>query len=202
MIQIEMVFFMYYLNVYEIDNNIIVMDVVLYFDGFVVVFFEMDNLMNKIRCDSVLYKFFLKWYKIDILGKKIKFMFFGVNLKVLYVNMMDMLIINECYRLKLYCYVYGVVFKSDFKMFGNFFIVKKDVCSFFGDFFWNVVDQYLMESWFVLDLNGLREDDGVLLILMFDGKFGKSYLVIFDFKMMKFIFKVQLLIFVFFYFYG
>lgn len=95
-----------------------------------------------------------------------------------------------------------MVFKSDFKTFGNFSIVKKDVCSSFGDLSWNVADQYPMESWFVPDPNGSREDDGVLLTPMLDGKLGKSYLVILDPKTMKPISKAQLPILVPFHFHG
>lgn len=201
-IQTETVFSMHYLNAYEIDNNTIFMDVASYPDGSVVAFFEMDNIMNKTKRDSAPYKPSLKRYKIDILGKKIKPMSFGVNPRVPHVNMMDMPTINERYRSKPYCYAYGVVFKSDFKTFGNFSIVKKDVCGSSGDLSWNVADQYPMESWFVPDPNGSREDDGVLLTPMLDGKLGKSYLVILDPKTMKPISKAQLPILVPFHFHG
>lgn len=48
MMEIENIFFMYYVNVYELDDIIFVMDVVFYFDVLLISFFEMDILMNKI----------------------------------------------------------------------------------------------------------------------------------------------------------
>lgn len=48
MMEIENIFFMYYVNVYELDDIIFVMDVVFYFDVLLIIFFEMDILMNKI----------------------------------------------------------------------------------------------------------------------------------------------------------
>lgn len=46
-------------------------------------------------------------------------MSFGVDPKVPHVNTLDMPTRNERYRSKPYSYAYGVVFKSDFKTFGN-----------------------------------------------------------------------------------
>lgn len=48
MMEIENIFIMYYVNVYELDDIIFVMDVVFYFDVLLISFFEMDILMNKI----------------------------------------------------------------------------------------------------------------------------------------------------------
>lgn len=48
MMEIENIFFMYYVNVYDLDDIIFVMDVVFYFDVLLISFFEMDILMNKI----------------------------------------------------------------------------------------------------------------------------------------------------------
>lgn len=48
MMEIENIFLMYYVNVYELDDIIFVMDVVFYFDVLLISFFEMDILMNKI----------------------------------------------------------------------------------------------------------------------------------------------------------
>lgn len=48
MMEIENIFFMYYVNVYELDDIIFVMDVVFYFDVLLISFFEMDILINKI----------------------------------------------------------------------------------------------------------------------------------------------------------
>lgn len=202
MMEIENIFFMYYVNVYELDDIIFVMDVVFYFDVLLLIFFEMDILMNKIRGDNFFFKFDLRRYEIDLKVLKMIFVLFDINLKFFFVNMLEVFIINEKYRLKYYCFVYGVVFKSDNKIWGNFFFVKKDVCNVFGDLLWFIFGYYFMEGWFVLNFNGLFEDDGVFMVLVFDGNIGKSYILFFDLKIMKLIIKVFLLMVVFFYFYG
>lgn len=136
------------------------------------------------------FKFYLRRYKIDLKVLKMIFVLFDINLKFFFVNMLEVFIINEKYRLKYYCFVYGVVFKSDNKIWGNFFFVKKDVCNVFGDLLWFIFGYYFMEGWFVLNFEGLFEDDGIFMVLVLDGNIGKSYILFFDLKIMKLIIKV------------
>lgn len=55
-------FFMHYLNAYEIDKNTIVMDVASYPDGSVLAFYEMEHIMNKTIRDRVPYNPSLRRY--------------------------------------------------------------------------------------------------------------------------------------------
>ncbi|XP_061188593.1 beta,beta-carotene 15,15'-dioxygenase-like [Saccostrea echinata] len=201
-IETENVFTMHHANAYELDNNNIVLDIVSYTDASLVTFFEMDNLNNKTRRDGVPFKPSLKRYKIDLKAGKMTSASFDVNPKIPHVNTLEVPTINEHYRSKHYCYIYGAVFKSDFKTWGNFSFVKKDICNSTGDLSWSVPGHYPMEGWFVPDPNGSAEDDGVLMIPVVDGNLGKSYIVILDPKTMKPITKAYLPIIVPFHFHG
>ena len=193
---------LHHVNAFESDDNTIMLDVASYPDGAVLAFFDKSNLMNKTRRDNFPYKPSLKRFIIDLKKQKMTSMSFDVNPKVPHVNMLDMPTINELYRSRPYCYAYGVVFKSDLKSWGNFSIVKKDLCNSSGDLSWSVNNHYPMESWFVPNPDGTSEDDGVLLTPVLDGKLGKSYIVILDAKTMKPTTKAYLPILLPFHFHG
>ncbi|XP_062596350.1 beta,beta-carotene 15,15'-dioxygenase-like [Saccostrea cucullata] len=184
-IQTENVFTFHHINAYEMDEDTILMDVASYPDATVATIFEMNVIMNSTRRNAYPYKPSLKRFKIDLKAEKITSHSFDVNPKVPHVNMLDMPTINELYRSKHYCYIYGPVFKSDFKTWGNISFVKKDLCNTTGDLSWSLPGHYPMEGWFVPDPNGSAEDDGVLMLPVLDGNQAKSYLLILDPKTLK-----------------
>lgn len=181
----ENIFSMHHVNAYELDDTTLVMDVVSYPDASLTTFFEMDILMNKTRRDNVPFKPYLRRYKIDLKASKMTPVSFDKNPKFPFVNMLEVPTINEKYRSKHYCFVYGVVFKSDNKIWGNFSFVKKDVCNASGDLSWSIPGHYPMEGWFVPNPEGLSEDDGILMVPVLDGNLGKSYILLLDPKTMK-----------------
>lgn len=184
-IETETVFSMHHVNAYEADEDTLLMDVAAYPDAAIMPFFEFKILMNKTRRDTFPYKPSLRRYKIDLKGKKITPVSVAVNPRVPQANTLDLPTINEQYRSKPYCYVYGVAFKSDFKTWGNFSFVKKDMCNSTGDLSWSLPGHYPMEGWFVPHPNGSAEDDGVLMVPVFNGNNEKAYLMILDPKTMK-----------------
>ena len=200
--QTESTITLHHLNAYEADNNTIILDVASFNDGEILAFFDKNILMNKTRRDNFPYNSSLKRFIIDMKKQKMTSMSFDVNPKVPHVNMLDMPTINELYRSRPYCYAYGMAFKSDLKSWGNFSIVKKDLCNSSGDLSWSVNSHYPMESWFVPNPDGSSEDDGVLLTPVLDGALGKSYIVILDAKTMKPTTKAYLPILLPFHFHG
>jgi carotenoid cleavage dioxygenase-like enzyme len=201
-IETENVFTMHHVNAYEEDEHTLLMDLVSFPDASLVTFYEMNNIMNKTRRDSMPFKPSLRRYRIDLKAQKITPTTFDINPRVPHVNMLGIPTINEHYRSKHYCYVYGVVLKSDNKIYGNFSFVKKDLCNSTGDLSWSIQDHYPVEGWFVPDPKGTVEDDGVLMVPVLDGNLEKSYLLILDPKTMKPITKAYLPIVVPFHFHG
>lgn len=99
----------------------------------------------------------------------------------------DMPTINEYHRSKKYCYLYGVAMKCDGINFSNIALVKKDLCQKTGDKIWMKRDHYPSEAWFVPKPNATKEDEGLLLSVILDGKRRTSYLAIIDAKTMEII---------------
>jgi carotenoid cleavage dioxygenase-like enzyme len=201
-IETETVFSMHHVNAYELDDDTIVMDVAAFPDASVMPFFEFKILMNKTRRDAFPYKPFLRRYRIDLKGGKMIPFSVPVNPSLPHVNTLDLPTLNEHYRSKHYCYVYGITFKSDFKTWGNFSFVKKDMCNASRDLSWSLPGHYPMEGWFVPNPNGSAEDDGVLIVPVFNGNIEKTYLMILDPKTMKPLTKAYLPVGLLFHFHG
>ncbi|KAI8477998.1 hypothetical protein Bbelb_442630 [Branchiostoma belcheri] len=90
-----------------------------------------------------------------------------------FLNTLDLPVINEKYRTRRYCYVYGSVtsFHSN---------NPKNVCLPHNDTLWSRPNHYASEPSFVPDPNGTEEDDGVILSSVLDGDRGLNYLLILD----------------------
>lgn len=97
-----------------------------------------------------------------------------------FVSRLDMPSINECFRARKYCFVYGVVVKMDNSTLSKVAIVKRDVCGLGRDRAWLVPNHYPVEPLFVPNPQGLEEDDGVVLVPMIDGHARRSYLAVLD----------------------
>lgn len=98
-----------------------------------------------------------------------------------YVNRFDMAVINEEYRGREYCIIYGW---SSFDYSRNA-LVKKNVCDASKDkvLYWE--NHYPTEMYFMADPEGSEEDDGVLVSVSFDGELERSYLLLLDAKDFK-----------------
>jgi len=98
-----------------------------------------------------------------------------------FVNKFDMAVINELYRGREYCVIYGW---SSFDYSRNA-LVKKNVCDSSKDkvLYWE--NHYPTEMYFLADPEGSEEDDGVLVSVSFDGELEKNYLLLLDAKDFK-----------------
>lgn len=175
----ENVFTMHHVNAYNDGQGRIVMDVSAYPDPSFV-----DNLRLSVLMDPVARNNFsahaqLKRYEVDLNANAVK----RVQLpppSPAYVNFLDMPTMNEQHRSRRYCYVYGLVLKTDNATLSKVAIVKRDVCGNGGDRVWHVLNHYPVEPLFVPHPNAAREDDGVVLVPMIDGPREQSYLAVLD----------------------
>ena len=99
------------------------------------------------------------------------------------VSGLDFPAINEKFRYRRYCNIYGTHPKGV----ETIILVKKDLCNHTKDLMWSVPNHFAGEPWFVANPNATTEDDGLLLDVVLDGNKGKSYLAVFDAKTMKMI---------------
>jgi len=98
--------------------------------------------------------------------------------KARYVNKFDMGIINEAYRGKEYCVIYGW---SSFD-YSRSALVKKNVCDATKDRVIYTENHYPSEMYFIANPEGIEEDDGVLISLAYDGPREQTYLLVLDAK--------------------
>lgn len=93
-----------------------------------------------------------------------------------YVNHFEFPIINEAYRGRSYCILYG------WSMYGytHMVLTKKNLCNPNEDKIWHVENHYSSEMWFVANPQPKSEDDGMLITVVFDGMREQSYLLILD----------------------
>ena len=99
-------------------------------------------------------------------------------------NRLDFPVINEEFRFRKYCYIYGIINNASQDDFASMAIVKKDLCHG-NDQIWQRQSHYPSEPTFVPNPNGNLEDDGVLLSIVLDGRRKMSYLLILDATTMK-----------------
>jgi len=93
-----------------------------------------------------------------------------------YINAFDFPTINEAYRGKEYCIIYGW---SAFD-YSRMALVKKNTCDATKDMVIYIENHYSSEMFFLGNPGGTEEDDGVLVTIVFDGELKKSYLMILD----------------------
>lgn len=95
-----------------------------------------------------------------------------------YLNHFDFPTINENYRGKKYCIVYGWSAYGYSRM----VLVKRNLCRPDLSRSWAIENHYSSEMFFVPNPEGKSEDDGILITIVFDGPKEQSYLLIFDAK--------------------
>jgi len=97
------------------------------------------------------------------------------------VNHFDFPVINEEHRGKPYCIVYGWSAHG----YSHQVLTKKNICDPTQDKVWHMENHYKSEVWFLPypETNGTKtdkEDDGLLLTIVFDGEKEQSYLLLLD----------------------
>jgi len=115
-------------------------------------------------------------FKINMATEKITQSLFPNHLKSKWINQFDFPVINERYRGEKYCVVYGWTAFDYSRM----ALVKKNVCDSSLDKVWYVENHYSSEMWFLEAPDAKKEDDGVLLTIVFDGEREQSYLLLLD----------------------
>ena len=188
----ETVFAMHHVNAFEINSTTIAMDVVTYPDISMFSNLEMAKLKNKTIRDKGNTPATLKRYFVNLGTKQVTVTKFlnnssapiTPNMNTSIANKLDMPAINEKYRHKKYCYVYGFIMQSDEKHVSAVSLTKKNVCGG-KDLVWFQENHYPLEPWFVGPPGGQEEDAGVLLSLVLDGEKKKSYVAVLNARNMK-----------------
>lgn len=186
-IPVEAKVHMHFVNAFE-KNGKIIIDYITYPNfNFIrdLTMHALNNITNRNKIDPASR---LVRYKINPKRKTVKVNNFTRRKKRQFVNNMDFPTINEEYRHKKHCYIYGVVLKSDNVHLATMSLVKKDLCNG-TDKHWSREDHFATEPTFVANPNATSEDDGVLLTVVLNGKKKKSYLAVFDGKTLKMIAK-------------
>jgi len=93
-----------------------------------------------------------------------------------FVHHFDFPIINENYRGKKYCIVYGW---SEFA-YSHQTLTKKNMCDDSEDKIWHSPNHYSGELYFIPNPLNRSEDDGVLVTIVYDGPKEQSYLLLLD----------------------
>ncbi|KAH9489368.1 hypothetical protein Btru_056478 [Bulinus truncatus] len=173
------VFAMHHVNAYDVGKHKMIVDLSTYRSPDFVRFLQLDILRdpearNSFDAHARLRRFHINVKKLEVREVPI------LPAPVLSLaSKLDMPVINENYRSRHYCFVYGLVLKTDNVTLSTIAIVKKDLCSNgTGDRVWQVAGSYPVEPWFVPRPDGLSEDDGVLLVPVLDGLRHKTYLAI------------------------
>ncbi|XP_055886553.1 apocarotenoid-15,15'-oxygenase-like [Biomphalaria glabrata] len=174
-------FSMHHVNAYDINDQEIIMDISTYPSPDIINAFQLSVMRDPFARNSFDAQAHLRRFHIDLKTLQVHELQLLPFPVLSLASRLDFPIINENFRSKKYCYVYGLVLKSDNVSFGNMAIVKKDMCySGTGDRTWQQPGHYPVEPWFVPRPGGTSEDDGLLLVPVLDGQKRQSYLAILD----------------------
>ncbi|XP_066305381.1 beta,beta-carotene 15,15'-dioxygenase-like isoform X1 [Branchiostoma lanceolatum] len=188
-LQTDAIFFTHHANAYETADGKIVADVCQFEEGFsIFADYKLPILRNITTLHDRPAKSRLYRYTIDLANKTVHTKTFRSESPMEdFLHKIELPIINENYRSKQYCYLYGVIldFSPSNPLNGSFALVKKNLCTPGKDLYWYHPNHYVSEPSFVADPDGKDEDDGVLLSAVFDADRGASYLLILDCKTMK-----------------
>lgn len=168
-LQTENIFFLHIVNAYESDifKNQIIIDLCTYKDTRNMHSFDFSLLENATaRAESP--EPVLKRITLDLSSNMVTLLPHSSKSNITFANRFDFPTINERYRSKPHCYTYGVVYNTDKKDFLNTAIVKKDLCHGVNEFSWSSPGKILNEAYFVPTPDGVVEDDGVLMLPVFD----------------------------------
>ncbi|CAG2213804.1 unnamed protein product [Mytilus edulis] len=182
---------MHHVNAFESGSEIIV-DISSYPSPSFVKNLEVSILKDPIKRNLFDAHAYLRRYIINLSKESIIFEPIQGSKTVPFSHNLDLSTINENYRYKEYCFVYGVVLKIDNVTLSREAIVKKDLCRDDNDKYWYVENYYASEAVFVPSPTKKTEDDGYLLVPILDGYQKKSYIAIIDAVSMEIINKADL----------
>ena len=173
------IFTMHHINAFEKGKEIIV-DISSYPNPNFVKNLEVNILRDPKKRNSFDAHAYFRRYIINLSKTSVAYEPIPPSKNVPFSNNLDLPTINEHYRSKDYCYVYGTVLKIDNSTLSRLAIVKKDLCNENNDKFWFVENHYSVEAWFIPSPNKNCEDDGILVVPVLDGVRKESYLAIID----------------------
>ncbi|XP_019637736.1 PREDICTED: carotenoid isomerooxygenase-like [Branchiostoma belcheri] len=188
-LQHDAIFVTHHANAYETDDGKLVVDLCASEMGISILtqyqIPELRNLssLHKSVAASRFYR-----YTIDLANKSVETKAFrSMDPMEDFMHQIEVPIINENYRARQYCYVYGVPldFNPSNPVNGSLSLVKKNICTPGKDQIWYHPNHYASEPSFVPNPDGTEEDDGVILSSVFDAMLEKNYLLILDAKTMK-----------------
>nr|QTJ24582.1 beta-carotene [Perinereis aibuhitensis] len=173
----------HHVNAYETDLGKIVADFVTFPDPTPFMMFKMKIMTNSTARNEVKsHKSRIRRFIFDLQNNVVK-QVTTLNFTGL-ANRLELPVINEKFRYRSYCYVYGVTFQSDDINFSDFRLVKRDLCMG-RDLWWGKPGFYPSEPWFLPRPGATEEDDGLLFCSILDGNKKLSYLSVFDGKTLK-----------------
>lgn len=169
-------FMLHHVNAFE-SNDAIIFDTTTYQRFTLIHDYQLSTLRNSSVRNKITDLPSLKRYTIDLKSGIVKYKI--LSNERLYGGL-EMPVINELYRFKSYCFVYGISFKSDNIQFSNVTLVKTDICGKGRDRVWISNGQIPTEPWFVPHPYRRAEDDGLLFSVVTDGINLQSYLAVFN----------------------
>ncbi|KAK3100022.1 hypothetical protein FSP39_013602 [Pinctada imbricata] len=192
-LQTECMFTMHHINAFEMDDQHIAVDVSDFGEAGVFSRASVEVIRNQTLRNSLLKSQpVIKRYILNLKDNTVDVMKFPSPARLPFSSNFDLPTINEKYRGKEYCFVYGFSAMIDGINYSNSSIVKKDMCKNTTDRAWFMKHHYLMEAWFVPFPQGTAEDDGYLLTPVLDGENRKSYLAVIDARNMTLVNKAEL----------
>ena len=172
----------HHMNAYESSDSEIILDLTpTPFDN-LRTYLDLENMMNPPEDGSpeaelsTTHGQEIVRYKIDLKSATISTSNFPNTINSRFINTFDFPMINEAFRGKKYCYIYGV---SAFA-YSRTALVKKNVCDSDDDKVYFVENNYMSEMHFLPSPSARSEDDGVLFTIGHDGPKEQSYILLLD----------------------
>ncbi|XP_059147800.1 uncharacterized protein LOC131935416 [Physella acuta] len=157
------VFSLHHINAYDTSAGTIVMDVVSHQNTDVLQGLMLDVLRDPVRRDSLDVHAMVVRVTIWLDDVRASVTRLDATDEPTVASRLEFPAINELYRSRDYCYVYGIVLKADHVTFSKMLLVKKDLCA--GgkrDLHLYIPGIYFLEPSFVANPRAASEDDGVL----------------------------------------
>ena len=179
---------MHHINSYEVDPHTIIADAVVYPNLDVMYELQLSTMRDPKLWNTFNANSRLKRYTIHLDTGRIESEALRSKHSHLdFISRLDLPCINEKFRFRSYCYVYGVVLKADGIHTGDVRLVKKNMCTHEEDSYWSRENHYVMEPTFIPNPNSIKEDDGYLFSHVLDGQRKLSYLGIWNASTMELI---------------
>ncbi|XP_078616891.1 carotenoid isomerooxygenase-like [Branchiostoma floridae x Branchiostoma japonicum] len=188
-LQHDALFVTHHANAYETEDGKIIVDICASEKGVsILTQYQIPMLRNLSGLHQSVAQTRVYRYTIDLANKSVEAIPFRSKDPMQdFLHQIEVPIINENYRARHYCYLYGVVldFSPSNPVNGSLALVKKNLCTPGKDQVWYHPNHYASEPSFIPNPDGTDEDDGVILSSVFDAMLEKNYLLILDSKTMK-----------------